>query len=167
MGEPVSTDLKKTDKLVEITRKRMVWGIVSFIFFGGLLGMLVSLFTVEFVERTSDAKFCGSCHSMEPMTKSYHLSVHGGNNKDGTVATCVDCHLPHDGTVSYMVQKTKSGIHDLLMENFGDLESIDWQAKRKESERYVYDSACLKCHKKLQDTATGNHKHTFCEYYSF
>ncbi|MCD6400393.1 MAG: NapC/NirT family cytochrome c [Anaerolineales bacterium] len=44
------------------------------------------------IEVTSHADFCSVCHAMEPMTNSYHDSVHGGNNPRGIMAACTDCH---------------------------------------------------------------------------
>ena len=118
---------------------------------GGLVGLGGSLITAEIVHKTGDAEFCGSCHSMEPMAETFKLDVHGGQNQHGFVAECVDCHLPHDSVLGYMVDKTLHGVNDLYVENFTDTSEIDWLARRKERERYVFDSGCLDCHRQLLD----------------
>ncbi len=123
------------------------------------LGVIIlALFTAEAVEHTSGADFCLSCHSMKPMGKSWKASVHGGNNKTGFTTKCADCHLPHNNIIEYLVVKTQKGHHDMYVELFGNPSEIDWKLKRKQREKYVYDSACLKCHKKLQDVTMANPK---------
>lgn len=118
----------------------------------GIIGAVVG------VKLTSDAEFCGSCHSMEPMVKSWEQSIHGGKNRDGVVTDCVDCHLPHDNLVNYMFAKSVTGINDVCVETFGDVSKIDWKANRKTRSHYVYDSGCMKCHKNLEESSMPNPK---------
>lgn len=116
------------------------------------------LITDESLTATSDAKFCVNCHSMEPFEAAHNADVHGGQNAHGVRATCADCHLPHDSSFNYMYTKARTGIHDLYVENFGDLENIDWQAKRAHREAYVYDSGCLNCHTNLEEATMSTHE---------
>ncbi len=125
---------------------------------GILIGMLISLFTAYMVEETSDEVFCGSCHTMEPMVKAFKQDVHGGNNKYGFKAVCTDCHLPHSSITGYMFAKSMTGMHDIWVQTFGDLDKIDWEKKRSHREKFVYDSGCLHCHKNLKDATAYNHK---------
>jgi len=129
-----------------------------FLLAGAILACAGSLFTAVAVKKTSGAEFCGSCHSMNPVVASYYQDVHGGKNRGGVVVQCVDCHLPHDGVVSYMSAKAALGLHDIYVENFGSPEDIDWNAKRKRSEEYVYDSGCLKCHGNFEESTMANPK---------
>lgn len=103
------------------------------------------------VHVTSDEKFCVSCHEMEPMVISYKDDVHGGKGKSGASVQCVSCHLPQDNLANYIYTKAKKGIEETRVHFFGDLDKIDWQKKRKQRDRYVYDSACLKCHRNILD----------------
>ncbi len=129
--------------------KKRLWFIAICI--GGVLGLILSLGISEGVHQTSDAKFCISCHTMKPMIDSYHQDIHGGNNKVGFEAHCVACHLPHDNTANYLIQKVSTSFHDIRVQWFGDLKSIDWEANRKHSKHYVYDSGCVSCHENLQE----------------
>lgn len=131
-----------------------ILGIFAFL----LLPFFSWLVTDESITATSDAQFCVSCHSMEPFEKAHTADVHGGQNAHGVRATCAQCHLPHDGSANYLYTKARTGIHDLWVENFGDLESIDWQAKRDHREEYVYDSGCLTCHTNLEEATMASHK---------
>ncbi|MGL5948048.1 MAG: cytochrome c3 family protein [Aeromonas sp.] len=107
---------------------------------------IVGLITAEIVHRTGGEAFCGSCHVMTPMVKTYQADIHGGNNRVGFKAECADCHLPHDNMANYMLEKTKAGLNDVFKVVFTDTDKIDWIARRDERKRYVYDSGCLSCH---------------------
>ncbi|MDX1302670.1 cytochrome c3 family protein [Photobacterium sp.] len=129
--------------------------IIILIVLGGILGLGASLITAEVVKHTSGEEFCGSCHSMEPMAKTFKLDIHGGQNEHGFVAECVDCHLPHDSVFNYMVAKTAHGINDVFKETFTDTSKIDWLSRRKNREEFVYDDGCLECHRQLLDKTTA------------
>jgi len=105
------------------------------------------------VERTADEKFCGSCHTMAPMVAAYRADVHGGSHPQGVRAKCTQCHIPDDNVVVYLLAKARFGLHDAWAQLTYDLDTIDWHAKRAHREMYVFDSACLGCHKELE-TAT-------------
>ena len=107
---------------------------------------------------TSDVEFCGSCHTMTPLVASYREDVHGGAGAEGVRAKCTQCHLPHDNSVSYMIAKTRFGMHDAWAQTFYDLEKIDWEAKRSHSEDYVFDSGCMQCHKDLERASEADPK---------
>lgn len=134
------------------------WIVFGLTCFGILLGLLLSLGVAEGVHKTSDAKFCISCHSMKPMIDSYREDLHGGKNKNGFKVECVACHLPHDNTVQYLYQKVATSIHDIRVEWFGDMKSIDWEEKRKHASSFVYDSGCIKCHSRLQEATSQTPK---------
>jgi len=108
------------------------------------------VFTEMMVEQTAGESFCGGCHTMGPMVAAYRADTHGGAGEQGVKAKCTHCHIPHDNPVTYMIMKSRFGIHDAWAQLTYDLDSIDWQAKRSHSENYVFDSGCLQCHKDLQ-----------------
>jgi cytochrome c-type protein NapC len=116
---------------------------------GVVIGMATSFFTVIAVKHTSDVNFCGACHSMKPMAAAYRNDVHGGYGDSGVMATCADCHLPHESTAGYLVQKVKTGMWDVWVETTHDTSKIDWHERREERRHWVYDSACLHCHENL------------------
>ena len=114
--------------------------------------------TDEGITATSDAQFCVNCHSMEVFERAHDDDIHGGNNDHGIRATCAQCHLPHDSSINYLYTKSRTGIHDLWVENFGDPENIDWEAKRAHREEYVYDSGCITCHSNLEEATQATPK---------
>lgn len=111
------------------------------------------------VEVTSRPNFCVSCHAMEPMVKSYHDSVHGGQNDRGIQAACTDCHVSHENVFAHFAGKAQSGTHDAWVTLTRNEATLDWQAKREEHNEYVYDSGCLTCHQNLEAVAGGNSYH--------
>jgi cytochrome c-type protein NapC len=136
--------------------------ILSLIFLGFfafiVLPFISWIITDEGITATSDATFCVNCHSMEPFEKAHTADIHGGKNAHGVRATCAQCHLPHDSSLNYMMTKARTGIHDLWVENFGNPENINWEAKRSHREDYVYDSGCVTCHTNLQEATMASNK---------
>ena len=125
-----------------------------------LVIMLVSWMAVETgIEISSRAEFCVACHSMEPMVKSYRDSTHGGNNPRGITAACTDCHVSHENLFAHFIGKAKSGTHDAWVTLTTDEMALDWQAKRKEHNEYVYDSGCLTCHQELEKATQDKNQH--------
>ena len=76
----------------------------------GLVGVALGLglFTLHHAEALSylstDPAACANCHTMQSQYDSWQKSSHH------PVATCVDCHLPHDFIGKY-VAKTENGWH--------------------------------------------------------
>ncbi|PHI28123.1 cytochrome c3 family protein [Budvicia aquatica] len=122
----------------------------------GLVSVGISLLGAEAVKQTGGENFCGSCHEMQPMVKTFQQDIHGGNNPHGFSAECVDCHLPHTSTFSYLVSKGVQGTNDVVKVMFTDTSKIDWISRRKQREEFVFDSGCLTCHNKLLDKTTAD-----------
>ncbi|MDD2780059.1 MAG: NapC/NirT family cytochrome c [Sulfuricurvum sp.] len=133
-------------------------GLAVLITLGVLGGMIISFVTVVAVKETSGVNFCSSCHSMKPMAEAYRNDVHGGYGESGVVAKCADCHLPHESTLGYLVQKARTGMWDVWVESTHDTSKIDWHEKRDERRNWVYDSGCLHCHENLLRGTRPNKK---------
>ncbi len=131
----------------------------------GGLALLFLVLTVGWMvteagfEATSNAEFCGLCHVMQPMVAAYQDSVHGGNNPAGVAASCSDCHVDHSNPVAYYYTKARSGTIDTWVALTSNEFAIDWQARREERDRFVYDSGCLQCHSNLENISAGKDAH--------
>ncbi len=143
---------KKNEKM---SVKKLIFFVLGI---GVLVGILGSYTTAVMVEKTAGKEFCAQCHTMKPMAEANSMDVHGGNNKYGIVVTCVQCHLPHNTLAGYLVEKAKTGTHDVLAELTYDKSKINWEEKRKRRSEFTYDSGCLKCHSNLQDATMGSPK---------
>ena len=107
-----------------------------------LLGLLAGIggFTFLYAEGFSyiseDPKVCANCHIMQPQYDSWQKASHH------TVATCVDCHLPH-GFFSKYFQKAATGYHDAVaftLQNFHEPIMISEKGSR------ILQGGCLHCH---------------------
>ena len=138
-------------------KKALYWltGIASLFILG-----IVSWVVIETgIEVTSRAEFCGTCHAMEPMVKSYLDSTHGGNNDRGIMSACTDCHVSHENVFVHFLGKAQSGTHDAWVTLTRKEGTLDWQATRDRREEYVYDSGCLTCHQNLEEATADNGFH--------
>lgn len=107
-----------------------------------VLGLLAGIggFTFLYAEGFSyisdDPKVCVNCHIMQPQFDSWQKASHH------TVATCVDCHLPH-GFFGKYYSKTENGFHHSVaftFQNFHEPIMI-----KDKSSRILQDN-CLYCH---------------------
>lgn len=112
-------------------------------------GVLMSYTAAVEIEKSEGGDFCGKCHTMDPMWEAHRASVHGGNNKYGIGAKCVDCHLPHDSIADYIITKAKIGLNDTFVEFTSNTSEINWTKKRQNAKHFVYDSGCKSCHNTL------------------
>ncbi len=120
---------------------------------GVLFGLLLSLPAVEALHWASSNDFCASCHTMEPMVETFKQSSHGGNNSQGFVAECVDCHIPTSNVVDQLWVKGTSGMRHMWGEFVLGMEALDYQQKHDARSEYVFDSGCVNCHKTLEERA--------------
>ena len=119
--------------------KRRKWALLVLV--GVLLG--ISGFTFRYAEGLSyfstDPKACMNCHIMTPQFDSWQKASHHG------VATCVDCHLPHDFVGKYMA-KASNGYHHskgFTMQDFAEPIRI------KEGNLKILQANCIECHSEL------------------
>jgi len=127
--------------------------LLALILVGIVLGIFLSYTTAIEIRKTESGKFCGSCHTMQRATQAHYRSTHGGENKYGISAQCVDCHLPHDTLSNYLVNKVKYGARDIYAELFTDTDEINWTRKRANAQSFVYNSGCLSCHSRLDHSS--------------
>jgi len=132
---------------------------------GVLVGIILCYGTYYGLHKTSDEKFCVLCHEMDPMVIAYKEDVHGGNGKVGASAKCVDCHLPHNNLIAYIVSKARNGLVEGSIHFFGNPDNINWFEKRHYRASFVFDKGCLECHGNILNNKSSTvqaqkmHKH--------
>ena len=116
-----------------------------------LLGLLAGIggFTFLYAEGFSymsdDPQVCVNCHIMQPQYDSWQKASHH------TVATCVDCHLPH-GFIRKYLSKAENGYHHSRAFTFQDFhEPIMIKAKNAR----ILQENCLQCHAALVHRQTA------------
>lgn len=85
--------------------------------------------------------FCGTCHSMKEVTATFAHSTHAN-------LECVDCHLPHDSMVMYLVEKGRTGMNDVYHEVLRDYPA---HIKLSDRGRDMVNRNCLRCHANTMD----------------
>ncbi|MBW2107137.1 MAG: NapC/NirT family cytochrome c [Deltaproteobacteria bacterium] len=119
--------------------------------FGVLVGVVLTVITVLasgfMIETTNTDTFCVTCHVMTPFRDSWQQAVHGGQNRQGFAAQCVDCHLPHGNFFEFFMVKGMTGTGDVIQNFYIDGAEFDW-AGNAEKRRldFTFDSACRHCH---------------------
>lgn len=115
--------------------------LILIILFGIFTG--VGVFTMDHAEGlsylSSDPAACANCHIMQPQYDSWMMSGHHH------VATCVDCHLPHDFVGKYLA-KAENGYHhskEFTLQNFHEPIMI------KEKNARILQANCIECHEGL------------------
>lgn len=89
---------------------------------------------------SDDPKVCVNCHIMR---EQYDGWRHGSHH---AVATCNDCHLPHDGVVGkYFVKASNGWHHSKAFTTGGFPEPI----RIKPGNAEVLEANCRRCHKEL------------------
>ncbi len=143
--------------------KRLLKLLGNKLFIGIVVGAALVLGGREAIEYTSRDHFCEVCHVHPHATQSWKLSTHY-NNPSGTIAHCVDCHLPPGGP-AYLYQKARLGGRDLFVTLFGDVKAIKWEERGKlpHALDHTFESGCLKCHHSLfppglSERGANNHR---------
>jgi cytochrome c nitrite reductase small subunit len=85
---------------------------------------------------TNDPASCANCHVMQ----AHYDSWSGSSHKD--VATCNDCHLPHDFAGKWITKADNGFFHSLAFTTNDFHEPIQIKARN----RRVTQGACLYCH---------------------
>ena len=105
----------------------------------GVMGGL-GVFTLGYGEGaaylSNDPSACANCHIMQPQYESYLKSSHQA------VATCNDCHLPHDFAGKWLTKADNGFFHSLAFTTGDFHEPIQIKPRN----RRVTQNACLHCH---------------------
>jgi cytochrome c nitrite reductase small subunit len=87
----------------------------------------------------NDPKACANCHVMQEHYDSWQKSSHHH------VATCNDCHLPHDFVGKWVVKGDNGFFHSLAF----TLENYHEPIQIKPRNRRVTQNACMSCHQDI------------------
>lgn len=86
---------------------------------------------------SDDPATCVNCHVMNPQYASWQNSSHA------RVATCNDCHVPHDSTLAKYAYKAKDGLrHSTIF----TLRKEPQVIRATKEAQHVIQHNCLRCH---------------------
>jgi cytochrome c nitrite reductase small subunit len=135
-----------------IRKRRRIFAAAGFLL-AGLIGVLfgAGTFTFHYAEGLSyfstNPTSCTNCHIMEPHYDSWLKSSHGN------VATCVDCHLPHDFPHN-MIAKADNGFNhswDFTFQSFHEPIQIKPRNAR------ILQNNCIRCHSEMVEPILAHH----------
>jgi cytochrome c nitrite reductase small subunit len=125
----------------------------AFLLFAAL-GLVLGMGSYTFADArglsylSNDPKACVNCHVMNSNYDSWQKSSHH------SVATCNDCHVPHDFIPKYLA-KAKHGWRHSYAFTSGDFHEP--LQSHPESRREIQDN-CLRCHGQLTSAIAGHGK---------
>lgn len=142
-------DPQKTEAAIAVRRhwiRRAIFSVGVFpLVVAILLGMIggIGAFTFGYGKGFSylknDPRGCANCHVMQDHYDSWQQSSHHH------VATCNDCHLPHDFAGKWLVKADNGFFHSLAF----TLEDYHDPIQIKPRNRKVTQNACLHCHSNM------------------
>ena len=138
----------------EFTHAFTGWlGIALAALIGVILG--IGLFTFYYAGIANyfgnDPRTCASCHAMNEQYEGWLRGSHAD------VATCNDCHAPHDNLIHKYANKAENGfMHSLKFTLHNYPENI----QIRDHNRRVTEANCLHCHENLVDQITNSSNHT-------
>jgi cytochrome c nitrite reductase small subunit len=117
------------------------WGLLISILIGGFLGQ--GLYAFYYGKGLSyfskEPAACANCHIMQPQFDSWQKASHH------TVATCVDCHLPHHFIMKWLAKAENGYQHSkkFTLQNYHEPIFI------RDSNQNILNQNCLYCHSEL------------------
>lgn len=108
-----------------------------------LLGVFIgaSGYTFYYAQGASylskDPRACANCHIMREQYDSWTKSSHHA------VATCVDCHIPHEFIPKYLVKFENGYAHSTAF----TLQNFDEPIRIRERNARVLEENCVACHR--------------------
>jgi len=125
--------------------------VISGTLLGGLVGLALGVGTYTFVYAkgysylANNPQACANCHVMENQYSGWMKSSHH------SVATCNDCHTPHDLVGKYATKAENGFWHSFYFTTGAYPENI----QAREKSRRITENACRRCHADIAaDTAS-------------
>ncbi|HMP82827.1 MAG TPA: cytochrome c nitrite reductase small subunit [Verrucomicrobiota bacterium] len=124
---------------------------IAGILVGAMMGLALGVCAYTFVYAkgasylTNDPRACVNCHVMQDQYDGWIKSSHR------SVATCNDCHAPHDLIGKYSTKAQNGFWHSFYFTTGNYPDNI----RINERNRKITDDACRKCHADITETIEG------------
>lgn len=132
-------DSGPTQKTPSIRLRALTFGLAMALGALGGLGFFTFGYGDGHAYLSNDPAACANCHVMQANYDSWLKSSHHA------VATCNDCHLPHDPIGKWVTKGDNGFFHSLAFTTGGYADPI--QIKPRNTR--VVEQACISCHKDL------------------
>lgn len=133
-----------------LTRAKLSWWVVSLV---GLFGVFVGLglFTFGFARGASyfsdNPETCANCHIMRDQFEAWRHSSHA------RVATCNDCHTPHDFIGKWVIKGINGWNHSVAF----TLGNFHEPIRIRDFNAAVVQQSCVYCHQAIVSQIDGIH----------
>ncbi len=130
--------------------------VISGTLLGGLIGLALGIGTYTFVYAkgysylSNNPQACANCHVMENQYAGWLKSSHH------SVATCNDCHTPHNLVGKYATKAENGFWHSFYFTTGGYPENIQARARS----RRITENACRRCHADIAADVASPHAGT-------
>lgn len=129
-------------KILQYLKPPEAWRFIVIVLLGTIVG--VSIFILKISKAGSylsdEPETCVNCHIMAPQYATW------GHSSHREVASCNDCHVPHDNFINKYYFKAKDGIrHATIFTLRNEPQVIQIREEGKE----VVQQNCIRCHSKL------------------
>ena len=130
------------NKFLQYIKPPAAWRFIVITLMGLFVGL--SLFILKISKAGSylsdDPKTCVNCHIMAPQYATWNHSSHR------EVATCNDCHVPHDNVFNKYYFKAKDGLRHATIFTLREEPQV---IQIREEGKEVVQQNCIRCHTKL------------------
>ncbi len=132
------------------------WQVRVLIVLGILVGVGLYIFYISNASAylSSNPKTCINCHVMEPQYATWQRSSHA------RVASCVDCHIPHDNILHKYEFKLKDGLRHATIFTLHQEPQV---IQIKPDGQMVVLSNCIRCHESILEESSL-HQTTYQDY---
>ena len=127
------------------TIKLVILGIATGLAVG--IGFYTFVYAKGYSYMSNNPNSCANCHVMQEQYDGWQKSSHHA------VATCNDCHTPHDILGKYAVKASNGFWHSFYFTLGGFHEPI----QIKGSNLRVTEQSCRECHGNMVESITGSH----------
>ncbi len=134
--------------------KVLLWPGVAGFALSALIGSMLGsgAYTVYYAEAlaylSDDPKTCANCHIMRDHFDGWQKASHHA------VATCNDCHTPHDSFIAKYLSKAENGIWH--SKGF-TLQDFHEPIRLRSHNRRILEANCMRCHEELVQEITVHH----------
>ena len=126
-------------KLFQRIKPPRAWQPIVMVLLGAIVGLGIYIAKLANVASylTDDPRACINCHVMTPQYITWNHSSHR------EVASCNDCHVPHDNVFKQYAFKAKDGLyHATIYTLRAEPEAIVMHAAGQEA----VQNNCIRCH---------------------
>lgn len=134
--------MEKTKKISSVFA---VFAILLFVLIALAFYTFINAKGISYLSNSSEA--CNNCHIMNDVYVAYTKSSHSKKIKGEAVATCGDCHLPHD-FVGKWIAKAQSGVAHAYAFTF-KLNDLPTNLSANAKSKAIVQENCINCHAEM------------------